>query len=894
MAFNPFEGFRKNQRTLMAIASIVCMIVFVFSFGQGDLFQTLQEWLATSARPTPKVATLYGKTVHEADLDKIARQRDLANSFMIRSAAMGVNMAMTELEKQQKDIKEGQENPFGRVMQGWGMRRNPFFAQQMRLPPGWQMMSVQNDLSFLSAQAQATKSAEQARTLDTLATSLGFEAWETNAAMRGQDEMYFGGGKSPEDLLDFMVWLKTADKLGIQLTENDVRRNVNREAANQEIWPENAALRSIPSVQGIARNGMINETELLKGLTDEFRVVMAKESVLGEAVGVRGFRDLREPMQRLGNAVSPNAADFFEFYKDQRSSLGVVMLPVQAKDFISQVKEEPTEAEMKAYFNDFKENEFNPESDKPGFRAPRKVKAQYATAKAESPIFRKKAQVNALAPFVMRTLGGLQGDAFGASLAGNLGNIITGFAQEPMFSEYRIFRESRTSWIDPPFSSAESLHEQSISRPDLAAALVGQVAGSALTLGSIFQNAATFPGGALAYEAKVRLKALPSAVLSAASMDPYSAIALPFSYVPTVPEMSTVVGSLFEKYLDISAPRLMRENLVLFTEELGKLKNKPEEANKLIAEAPAKFGVEVKSMKSAKPYFEINNDSDLADLKKSFLESYKDAPQAPEFWQLFFSGVGTFESLRWSPDDRNFQNDPSRWIFSREPYLIWRSEDMAAKDRTFDEAKSDIIFAWKLQRARKLARTEAEKISDEAKKKTWAPAYSDLVKEVQSFFGSQSGKPKVSDLKELNGVTRLVPQNTTGPGQAKTYLPFRVPTEVISFPRANLVEQIASLKKPGESLVVRDRPETTYYVTILVSRSAPSPAEFKKIYENASVRSKEPDTLWQLFLDQFGRDFRNDLIKKMRMEAAQKLDDNGRIPVADTYRNRSNRDESGS
>ena len=83
-------------------------------------------------------------------------------------------------------------------------------------------------------------------------------------------------------------------------------------------------------------------------------------------------------------------------------------------------------------------------------------------------------------------------------------------------------------------------------------------------------------------------------------------------------------------------------------------------------------------------------------------------------------------------------------------------------------------------------------------------------------------------------------------------------------------------------------------MTILVSRSAPSPAEFKKIYENASVRSKEPDTLWQLFLDQFGRDFRNDLIKKMRMEAAQKLDDNGRIPVADTYRNRSNRDESGS
>lgn len=894
MAFNPFEGFRKNQRTLMAFAAIICMIVFVFSFGQGDLFQTLQEWLATNARPTPKVATLYGKAIHEAELDKIARQRDIANSFMVRSAAIGVNMAMTELEKQQKDIKEGQENPFGRVMQGWGMRRNPFFAQQMRLPPGWQMMSVQNDLSFLATQSLATKNPDQARTLDTLATSLGFEAWETNAAMRGQEEMYFGGGKSPEDLLDFLVWLKTADKLGITLTENDVRRSVNREAANQEIWPEHAPIKMVPSVQGLARNGILNETELLRGLTDEFRVLLAKESVLGEASGVRAFRDLREPMQRLGNAVSPGPSEFFDFYKDQRSALGVIMLPVQADQFLSQVQEEPTEKDLQDYYNSFKNDEFNPEVDRPGFRQPRSVKAQYATAKADAPVFRNKARVGALAPFVMRTIGFLQADAFGASIGGNLGNVIAGFSQEPLYSEYRIFRESRTSWLEPPFSSAESLHDQSIQKADLAAALVGQIAGAGLSRGSIFLSAATFPGGALAYEAKVRLKALPSAVLAAASMDPYSAISLPFPYVPAVPEMETVVGSLFEKYLDISSPRLMRENLVLFTEELGKLKNKSDEAKKLIESGPAKYGIELRSMKAPKPYFEIGADADLADLKKTFQEAYKDAPQAPEFWQLFFSGIGTFESIRWSPDDRNFQNDPSRWIFSREPYLIWRSEDIAAKDRTFAESKPDIIKAWKLQRARKLARAEAERIAAEARKKTWPTAYNDLVKEVQSFYGSQPGKAKVSDLKELNGVTRLIPQNTTGPGQARTYLPFRVPTEVITYPRFNLVDQVASLKKAGDSLVVRDRPETTYYVTVLVSRSEPSASEFKKVYENASIRAKEPDTLWQLFLDQYARDFRNDLIKKMRLEAAQKLDDNGRIPVADTYRNRSNRDESGS
>jgi hypothetical protein len=176
MAFNPFESFRKNQRSLMAFAAIVCMIVFVFSFGQGDFFQTLQEWLATRTRTGSQVTTLYGEPVYESQLDKIARQRDLTNSFMVRTTALGVNMAMTELEKQQKDIKEGMDNPFGRVMQGWGMRRNPFFAQQMRLPPGWQAMSVQNDLSFLSAQTTVIKNEDQMRMLQTLSISLGFVA----------------------------------------------------------------------------------------------------------------------------------------------------------------------------------------------------------------------------------------------------------------------------------------------------------------------------------------------------------------------------------------------------------------------------------------------------------------------------------------------------------------------------------------------------------------------------------------------------------------------------------------------------------------------------------------------------------------------------------------------
>jgi hypothetical protein len=52
--------------------------------------------------------------------------------------------------------------------------------------------------------------------------------------------------------------------------------------------------------------------------------------------------------------------------------------------------------------------------------------------------------------------------------------------------------------------------------------------------------------------------------------------------------------------------------------------------------------------------------------------------------------------------------------------------------------------------------------------------------------------------------------------------------------------------------------------------------------------------LWQIFLDQYSRDFRIETMKRLRTEASGKLDDNGRIPIADSYRNRNIKEDSGS
>src|SRR6516164_3257902 len=82
MAFNPFRGFRKNQKTIMALVTVMCMIIFVFQFGAGDVFQRALNWFGSFGRKGNDVLALYGSTVTDRELDDVKRQRKLANQFM--------------------------------------------------------------------------------------------------------------------------------------------------------------------------------------------------------------------------------------------------------------------------------------------------------------------------------------------------------------------------------------------------------------------------------------------------------------------------------------------------------------------------------------------------------------------------------------------------------------------------------------------------------------------------------------------------------------------------------------------------------------------------------------------------------------------------------------------
>ena len=99
MAFNPFTWFRKHQKVVFAILTIVCMLVFIMQWGQGDVFTRAMTWFGMRGSKGQLVAKVYGDKVYESDVSDLLRRRQLANQFLGSAAGYGAGIARAELEQ---------------------------------------------------------------------------------------------------------------------------------------------------------------------------------------------------------------------------------------------------------------------------------------------------------------------------------------------------------------------------------------------------------------------------------------------------------------------------------------------------------------------------------------------------------------------------------------------------------------------------------------------------------------------------------------------------------------------------------------------------------------------------------------------------------------------------
>lgn len=353
MAFNPFVTFQKNRRFWMAAILMICMVSFVFCTGlKGDMAERFY-WLIGYKGAT--AFTLDGRSYTTQQVHQLRDQRNLANKLMMNCS----DMAFKKLSKLIYDIEKG-------------------------------------DAGAKADEQKARR--EQLIRLVQFRTQIGY---------RKSRPRFFDIGVKFDDLVEFATWQSLADKMGVHLEESHVTAlfygeifgvldNVEIERAEQMTRHE---FRDV------------SHSYIRRAIKEEFRVRIAQEAYLlsrpvayyagGPKEGGLAPRILRPDIPDQTRApLTP--AQIWDLYKKQRSEFNVDLLPIDVKDFVKNIKDDPTEDQRAKYYKSAKDRPADPASDVPGLQLPSRVKLKYIYADATSPAYldtaRLVAQLNLMNP----------------------------------------------------------------------------------------------------------------------------------------------------------------------------------------------------------------------------------------------------------------------------------------------------------------------------------------------------------------------------------------------------------------------------------------------------------------------------------------------------------------
>jgi hypothetical protein len=884
MAFNPFHAFRKHQKVFFAVLTIVCMFVFILQFGKGDI----TSWF-TNARQGQgeKVVTLYGRELYTNDLTAIAKSRQLANEFI----GAALSAAQKDAEKDVQDYKpekpDAADETFLRLAAGrYELYSKAQSPQELALLTR-QRLTELDALRNLSAPGD---NARHTRAIDDLGLLYRFEFF---SMMQSTSPFYFGGGVKPEEALDFEIWKHQADKLGIVLTKADTRRAVAHEAANHNLpadpggsWAAEPGLKEWFAGRARQNGAAVPEDIIVKAVQDEFRVMMAKELVVGRAAGVPGVAQVEINAPDL---VTPY--DFWKFYRTNRTTIKVAILPIPVESFLDKTLSQPrSERELKDLFAKYKGVEPDPASSTPGFKEPRRMKIEFVSASPEAEYYKARGLAAALDPALYYATSSLGAHLSGGGVAPQAA--LAGFVdKDELASEYQRYLGSGSDWVAPTGKiQPYDLHDQTYNRPEVIAAAVGQAFGAGLGGGSPLVAATGNTGVVLAREAVDRSRILASSFLQGASWSinstPFAGFALQAPFIPAMPPSSVAMKRLFEnrqQQVLKDAPQmfpgqpstsgLVSRDLQAFTVEVDKLKNKPDaEIQAYIQKTAKERGWEVHDKAGLDDVYALEDDAALRDVKFAverfhYAASRDPRQKFPPFSQELF-------------DPANFP--PGKYIFSKplpdgqdKTMVFWRSEDERARELSYDEARPRVLAAWRLLEARKLVLREAYRINDELSQAETSGKMSPA--EAIKYFRDQ----KLGEVFELADVARLIPAPTFNPAISSAYYPYVIPESKIPYAPADLLDQFMALEKPGQTLVFQDLPEKHWYVAVLEERPILSFDDRNKdkgfidLYADASNSQK--DQFWrQYFQGQRQHDFEVKLMRQLREEAG-KVDDKGQL-----------------
>lgn len=852
MAFNPFHSFRRHQKVIFAGLTILCMGIFVLSSGMGggDFFSQLGQWTLRRGHKDA-VATLYGRDVDRSTLQQVQHRREWANRYITMLTSMARNQIVNNVVLQRDRVDPALKQIIEQFQQLLAQQNQPaqFEAGLARL---------QGQIGMALPALEQSTAANKKDQLK-LANDLGFLFGHfRNMIGRGNDTYFGGNPRSTEDTLDFMIWLKKADDLGIRIDEQDFEEHLRRELMGQTFGKEDW---DIVNRQFNTRGpDGIDPDSLREALSDEFRVRTAKVTLAGIAPVF---------LTHTAPPVLAPPIEKFDWYKDAKTKVKVGLIEVPVARFLDRVASQPTEVELRTLYDQYKNVEPSPESETPGFRTPRMVKIEWMLIPEHHAFYLEQAEKLGPVFAALRSFGVVPAAGGNILPATTLGlNLI--FADK-----MQRYENEAPTWRDPgAFGIRSGIHDSTVlgaasgdaPKPTVephalaknVATLVGGLLGGHAT-GAPVVSAPLILEGRLLHRELVARALIGAAIILNGNVGPAAPLTIDVATLLLTPRSLTadqLRPILTERIRDDLARTLKQSDMEAFIAELNKRGADKDSGNAtvFINEFALARRLTRGGMAEPRDVHSLAADPALVDVRAAFDRFANFVPPAgPDpVGEKFAFYLAFMPEAQRGEKPRTFS--PQEFFGTQGTYLAWRSVDNESKLQKFDEAKAEVERAWRMGKARELAKQEAAELAKKAK-----GADEQKLRDLAAAFGTP--------LIELPPMARFNRNQSFMAGRTGYQAP-EVPRTLVKYP-GTMASELVDLRKQdvGATTVVADQPKNHFYAAVMTEKLVPSMSEFRIAFMDSMAPEMSRDTLFDFMRAELRNEFITDLLTTLRKQA---------------------------
>jgi hypothetical protein len=936
MAFNPLHTFSLRSRTgrsVLAVLTIVVMFMFVLSSGAVgtgmDFFDQIGALFGGGKGSKGEVlAVAFGEKIREGELSEVQHQRRAARIFLDLAVQKAYDRWAEELAG---DAKSGRLAPETKaVIERFtslraNREKNPR-AYAAYVGEFFQFGQEMQRYSEALRKARLKPDGDDKKALDAMAGILLHDQGLIPVILTAAEI-----GDSDRATVDFIMLQKKADRMGVRFTDDGIISLINRDTGNRlREEDRNRIAEQVRSSIESRQGGGFSGQWLLEAIGNEYRARTVLAALQGKSLLMESLRAqmlmalgqqamilqfagidplsvpaLGEPARAGAPPGGLTPYEFFEFYRDRVSENTFAVLEVNAEAFLDQVPGAPTQKERIELFNRYRGELPDPSRDRPGFKEPRKVKVEFVTLDAKAPrVTEAIPKVRAASQFLSASSAVISGSPVSALLE----------ASQPAIAESMPVREAVSDKVQAnwsPFGRSESFffmpRDTSIFRPQPIISALGVLAGHPdITTATAAAVAVHQHVERLDHQARIPFLIQP--VLTPFSPTLANALGLPaFSYAlnPKLPPEGLYLGEAIAAAKDDQRRRLFQADIEQLETKLRKLIEgdvdpnvfpppKPDkaklekgraEARKHLTEWLKERGLTAVGTKAPVDQWAVVSDPDLAPLNTL-------ATAEPD-------GTNSL-SKRLFPADPRFNDtppfrpfwfplDPAGEGLDRPNHLVWVSEEIEA--RTFNtlenadkltngEMTRRVDRQWRLNKARDLAKAEADRLAEQVRA---------ITKTISTDPGGV--RKQLRDLAAQKNVRfleleRLAPlQFQHGATQPRIeYAPPKIERTQVLYPTPDFTDKLLELRKEplGAVTVLPDSPRTRFYVAAVVERFEKTMDQFREVFDKAGAPGIAHNPLYDRALGEERVRAYEAALARLRAEAG--------LEIKDALKNREKKD----